>query len=258
MAVVSIFQADGTTRIKIGRSGSLEKRQHAVHTASPFSIRLLRAIETDNAVRLETMLHKRYQPYRRHREWFELPPEVLEALLHESFGESLYPTEPPAFLPLSAKEHMEHAAIIDACMAFGAAQSMREIGTLLIVLFQESTEVLLGPFPQITQHGKELVLSVSGRINFRQIGLLYHISPERLRDAVNVLSQEKILQIRVHKERKEAPLYTLQLGKILLEHVERAMLVTMVHVDPSLHEARATLYATAPEWLVVDMPRLPS
>jgi len=85
MAVVYIFQAEGTTRVKIGRSGSLQQRQHAIHTASPFPIQLVRAIETKNAVALETLLHHRYKAYRRHREWFELPADVLSALLEERF-----------------------------------------------------------------------------------------------------------------------------------------------------------------------------
>jgi hypothetical protein len=104
MAVVYIFQAEGTTRVKIGRTASLTKRRHAIHTASPFPVRVLRAIDTDNAVRLEAMLHQRYRAHRRHREWFELPQEILEALLLEVFP-NVGPSSVQAIAPLERLRH---------------------------------------------------------------------------------------------------------------------------------------------------------
>lgn len=82
---VYIFAAEGTSRIKIGRSAAPAKRKHAIHTASPFAIQQLRIIPTEDTVGLEATLHARYAVYRRHREWFELPVDVLQALLNEIF-----------------------------------------------------------------------------------------------------------------------------------------------------------------------------
>jgi hypothetical protein len=82
---VYIFQAVGTRRIKIGRSARLRERHHTIHTASPYPVALLRAIATEDAHALERALHQRYERYRQHREWFELPPEDLLALLREDF-----------------------------------------------------------------------------------------------------------------------------------------------------------------------------
>lgn len=83
--VVYILLAEGTPRIKIGRSAVAPVRFETLQTASPYPLRHLRAIPSQDAVRLETMLHRRYAQYRKHREWFELPVEILEALLREDF-----------------------------------------------------------------------------------------------------------------------------------------------------------------------------
>jgi hypothetical protein len=82
---VYILLAEGTQRIKIGRSFSASVRIETLQTASPYPLKLLRSIASDNVIVLETLLHRRYRTYRRHREWFDLPYDLLMELLHEDF-----------------------------------------------------------------------------------------------------------------------------------------------------------------------------
>lgn len=84
---VYILLAQGSGRMKIGRSRSGTARIDALATASPYPLLLLRTIATSDAVALESTLHQQYAAYRRHGEWFELPPEVLGKLLQADFGE---------------------------------------------------------------------------------------------------------------------------------------------------------------------------
>lgn len=84
--IVYLILAEGTPRVKIGRSVSAQVRFHSLRTASPFPLRLLRSIPTGNCVALERRLHQRYAVYRQHGEWFDLPQEVLAQLLREDFG----------------------------------------------------------------------------------------------------------------------------------------------------------------------------
>jgi hypothetical protein len=83
--VVYILQAAGTPRIKIGRAISAPIRIETLQTASPYPLLTLRTIPATDAVYLETLLHRRYDRYRRHGEWFELPADILEGLLQEKF-----------------------------------------------------------------------------------------------------------------------------------------------------------------------------
>jgi Meiotically up-regulated gene 113 len=83
---VYLIEAEGSGRIKIGRSFSAMIRLDTLATASPFPLKLLRRIETENASGLERALHRRYAKYKVHREWFALPPEVLTTLLTEDFS----------------------------------------------------------------------------------------------------------------------------------------------------------------------------
>jgi Meiotically up-regulated gene 113 len=85
MSVVYIYQAEGTARIKIGWSRRLKQRSNTLQTSSPFPLHLLRAIDVEDGASLEATLHERYRLYRQYREWFELPKDVLEALLLEDF-----------------------------------------------------------------------------------------------------------------------------------------------------------------------------
>jgi len=78
---VYIARAEGTRRIKIGRSTDVFYRHRGLHTASPFPITLLRVLETKEPDALEAYLHRRYASHRVYREWFELPEEELRQLL---------------------------------------------------------------------------------------------------------------------------------------------------------------------------------
>ena len=83
---VYILLAEGTQRIKIGRSFSASVRFETLQTASPYPLKLLRSIASNDVISLETLLHRRYRTYRRHREWFDLPYDLLMELLHEDFS----------------------------------------------------------------------------------------------------------------------------------------------------------------------------
>jgi hypothetical protein len=83
--IVYILHAEGTERIKIGRSIYATPRIEALQTASPFPLTVLRKIPTQDIAQLERALHKRYAPYRQYREWFTLPVPLLMALLEEQF-----------------------------------------------------------------------------------------------------------------------------------------------------------------------------
>lgn len=83
--IVYILQAAGTPRIKIGRTTMAPIRLETLQTASPYPLLTLRTIPATDGVYLETLLHRRYDRYRRHGEWFELPHALLEALLQEQF-----------------------------------------------------------------------------------------------------------------------------------------------------------------------------
>jgi hypothetical protein len=82
---VYLIEATGTDRIKIGHGTSAQRRLKGLSTGSPFPLRLLRAITTEDSLKLEQALHARYAMYKVHNEWFVLPAEVLAALLEEIF-----------------------------------------------------------------------------------------------------------------------------------------------------------------------------
>jgi hypothetical protein len=83
---VYVLLAEGTTRVKIGRTGNLPYRLDTLQTASPYPLKILRTVFVNDAVGFERKLHQQYRAYRKHNEWFELPPTVLQQLLEESFA----------------------------------------------------------------------------------------------------------------------------------------------------------------------------
>lgn len=83
---VYLIDAVGSGHTKIGRSGTALARLDSLETASPYPLKLLRQINTKDAGALERQLHRRYGAYKVHREWFELPADVLAALLTEEFA----------------------------------------------------------------------------------------------------------------------------------------------------------------------------
>ena len=66
--------------VKIGRSKNPVKRLATLETACPYDIKLVGVIETDDAARLESKLHDRYDGYRKSGEWFNLPNRVKMSL----------------------------------------------------------------------------------------------------------------------------------------------------------------------------------
>lgn len=130
MAFVYILQAEGTTRVKIGRAKSVQKRKATLHTGSPFPLQVLASIETSDAVTLELALHKRYRVYRRHGEWFDIPADILRAFLRSDYGiglDSPLGQAPPLLNENSTsrikQKIMEGLAIGDIAKEFGVTRS---------------------------------------------------------------------------------------------------------------------------------------
>lgn len=57
---------------KIGVSKKPSKRLKEVQTGNPAPIDILYLYESDNAYKIETVLHNRYSHFNTHGEWFEL------------------------------------------------------------------------------------------------------------------------------------------------------------------------------------------
>ena len=68
-------------RVKIGRSGDIKVRLRALQTGSPYDLKLMGWIESNDDKQLELTLHERYSDQRIRLEWFHLQPEdVLNEL----------------------------------------------------------------------------------------------------------------------------------------------------------------------------------
>lgn len=62
-------------RVKIGRTKDIQVRLRALRTGSPYDLKLMGWIESDDDKQLELALHGRYADQRIHLEWFYLQPE---------------------------------------------------------------------------------------------------------------------------------------------------------------------------------------
>jgi hypothetical protein len=68
-------------RIKIGISENIEKRVGQLQTGSPYELKLMGWIESEDDRGLENKLHRKYTTANTHREWFALSAsDVLEEL----------------------------------------------------------------------------------------------------------------------------------------------------------------------------------
>jgi hypothetical protein len=68
-------------RVKIGISKNIEKRLRTLQTGSPYELKLMGWIESDNDRAIEKRLHKKYERYRTHLEWYRLSVyDVLDEL----------------------------------------------------------------------------------------------------------------------------------------------------------------------------------
>jgi len=76
--------AVGTSRYKIGLTenavGRIQQLNSSVST--PYPIRLIHCISSNDMVRHEQHLHNTYSAYRVHKEWFELPPEIIMQIMN--------------------------------------------------------------------------------------------------------------------------------------------------------------------------------
>jgi hypothetical protein len=84
---VYIMQIEGESPVKIGHGIDPIARKKALQTGNPRPLIILRVIPSANAYRLEQALHKRYEAFCIRKEWFDLPPDVLNALLREGFND---------------------------------------------------------------------------------------------------------------------------------------------------------------------------
>jgi hypothetical protein len=67
--------------VKIGYAKDPELRRKKIQRMSPLKLRLLATVPAGR--RHESRLHRRYGGYRRWGEWFQLPEDVLKALVKE-------------------------------------------------------------------------------------------------------------------------------------------------------------------------------
>lgn len=77
--MVYVLSAQGTPRYKIGWTKNLEKRLAALKTGCPYPVVPVAAIQDEDPA-LERVLHRIYDKYRVHGEWFELPTDAVEWL----------------------------------------------------------------------------------------------------------------------------------------------------------------------------------
>lgn len=72
---VYIIEAVGSGRCKIGVTNDVPTRIKGLQTGSPFPLRVLAVIEGGED--LEKFIHKQFAKFRKHGEWFEIPPAIL-------------------------------------------------------------------------------------------------------------------------------------------------------------------------------------
>lgn len=82
---VYLIQAEGQAAIKIGHGTNAFNRLKQFQTGCPLRLVIIREIPTEEHGKLEKILHKRYDEYKIHGEWYALPADILAALLKEEF-----------------------------------------------------------------------------------------------------------------------------------------------------------------------------
>lgn len=82
---IYVIHAEGTNSYKIGRSQNPIARLEQLQIGTHVYLHLLREVYNSDVITLEKVLHKRYRHYRTHGEWFDLPEDVISALLLEDF-----------------------------------------------------------------------------------------------------------------------------------------------------------------------------
>lgn len=77
MEIIYFIRHIGMSPIKIGRTNNLAHRLSALKNASPYGIEVLGVIETDDSINLESLLHKKFKPFRLYGEWFSIDERVI-------------------------------------------------------------------------------------------------------------------------------------------------------------------------------------
>ena len=84
----------GNLRVKIGISVNIHKRIGQLQTGSPYELKLMGWIETDNDRVLEKQLHQKYSSANTHREWFALDAsDVFQELKRHSTSSFITTTD---------------------------------------------------------------------------------------------------------------------------------------------------------------------
>lgn len=73
---VYVIHAEGTNRVKIGRTKDIASRLRDLRTASPFPLRLIELYPASR--KLETIMHRKLKQYRRSGEWFLIGSHSLQ------------------------------------------------------------------------------------------------------------------------------------------------------------------------------------
>ncbi len=80
--VTYIVRLGDSGPVKIGKTTNVTARIAKLQTGCPEKLHVLRVVGKN----IETELHRRYAEQRRHGEWFELAPELVETLTKEQFA----------------------------------------------------------------------------------------------------------------------------------------------------------------------------
>jgi hypothetical protein len=67
--------------VKIGFAADPVSRMCQMQIGNPYTLKLLKVIQSITPEQLEQEIHGRIEPYRVRGEWFKLPQDVLDALL---------------------------------------------------------------------------------------------------------------------------------------------------------------------------------
>ena len=84
MEYVYFIKHKGLSPIKIGRTNDLSKRIYSFNNASPYGIEVIGVIETKDSVKLESIIHKKFNSFRLNGEWFDITNEnaINTIMLH--------------------------------------------------------------------------------------------------------------------------------------------------------------------------------
>lgn len=88
-------------RVKVGRSVDIQVRLRTFQTGSPYELKLMGWIESDDDKQLELALHDRYSDLNIHGEWFNLEPNIVFNELKSHGINGFIATEENAFAIIS-------------------------------------------------------------------------------------------------------------------------------------------------------------